>query len=42
LDGTYTATGIYSTYHLTQHSTYDSTSNTGTGTLGASGSLPKC
>ncbi len=42
LDGTYTAIGTYGTYNLTQHSTYDSGSNTGTGTLGASGSLPKC
>jgi hypothetical protein len=42
LDGTYIAIGTYGTYNLTQHSTYDSASNTGTGTLGASGSLPKC
>ncbi len=42
VDSSYLVTGTYATYTLTQHSTYDSSSNTGTGTIGSSGSLPKC
>ncbi len=42
LDGSYAVTGAYSTYNLTQHSTYDTSTNTGSGSLGSSGSLPKC
>src|SRR5437016_4625894 len=42
LDGSYSVTGTYATYTVTQHSTYDSSSNAGTGTIGSSGSLPKC
>ena len=42
LDGSYSVTGTYATYTVTQHSTYDSSSDTGTGTIGSSGSLPKC
>jgi hypothetical protein len=42
LDGKYLVTGTYGTYTETQHSTYDSSSSTGTGTIGSSGSLPKC
>ena len=41
-DSSYLVTGTYATYTVTQHSTYDSSSNTGSGTLGGSGSLPKC
>jgi hypothetical protein len=42
VDSSYLVTGTYATYTLTQHSTYDSSSNSGTGTIGSSGSLPKC
>ncbi len=42
VDSSYLVTGSYATYTVTQHSTYDSSSNTGTGTIGSSGSLPKC
>jgi len=42
LDGSYSVTGTYATYTVTQHSTYDSSSNAGTGTIVSSGSLPKC
>ncbi len=42
LDGTYAVKGTYGTYNPTQHLTYDSTANTGTGSLGSSGSLPQC
>jgi hypothetical protein len=40
--GSYLVTGTYATYTVTQHSTYNSSSNTGTGTIGSSGSQPKC
>lgn len=42
LDGNYLVTGTYGTYTESQHSTYNSATNTGSGTLGSSGSLPKC
>jgi len=42
LDGSYLVTGTYATYTVNQHSTYDSSSNTGTGTIGSSGNVPKC
>ena len=41
-DSIYQITGTYATYTVTQHSTYDSSSNTGTGTIGSTGSEPKC
>jgi hypothetical protein len=42
VDSNYRVTGTYATYTVTQHQTYDSSSNTGTGTIGSSGSVPKC
>ena len=49
LDGTYTVHGIYSTYNISQHQSYDSSTNTGTGQIGSgsttgstSGTLPAC
>lgn len=42
LDGTYQVTGTYATYTPTTHSSYDSTSNTGNGSLGTNTNLPKC
>ncbi len=43
LDGTYAATGSYATYNLNQHSTYDSSTRSGTGFLATGGSnLPSC
>ena len=42
LDGTYQVTGTYATYTPTTHSSYDSTSNTGNGSLGLNNNLPKC
>ncbi len=42
LDGTYTVTGTYSTYSVTQHQTYDSTTTIGGSSIGSANSLPKC
>jgi hypothetical protein len=42
LDSSYQVAGSYATYTETQHSTYNSSSNTGTGTIGSSGNMPKC
>jgi len=42
VDESYLVTGTYATYTVTQHSTYNSSSNTGTGTVGSTGSLAKC
>lgn len=44
LDGTYLVTGSYSTYHISQHQTYDSSTSTGTGGSGFGGntSTPAC
>jgi hypothetical protein len=42
VDSNYQITGTYATYTVTQHQTYDSSSNTGSGTIGSSGSVPKC
>jgi len=41
-DGTSQVTGAYATYTPTTHSTYDSTSGTGNGSLGTGSGLPKC
>lgn len=42
LDGTYQVTGAYATYTPTTHSTYDSTTSSGNGSLGTGSGLPKC
>jgi hypothetical protein len=42
LDGTYHIVGTYSTYNPTTHTSYDSTTNSGNGSLGTGGGLPKC
>ncbi len=42
LDGTYQVIGSYATYTPTTHSTYDSASNSGNGSLGSGGNLPRC
>jgi hypothetical protein len=42
LDGTYQVTGAYATYTPTTHSTYDSTTSSGNGSLGTGNGLPKC
>ncbi len=42
LDGTYQVTGTYATYTPTTHSTYDSTTSSGNGSLGTGNGLPKC
>jgi hypothetical protein len=42
LDGNYAVTGAYGTYHPTTHSTYDSSTNSGNGSLGSGSGLPKC
>jgi hypothetical protein len=42
LDGTYQVTGAYATYTPTTHSTYDSTTSSGNGSLGTGNGLPIC
>jgi hypothetical protein len=42
LDGTYQVTGTYANYTPATHSTYDSTTSTGNGSLGTGSGLPKC
>ena len=42
VDGTYQVTGAYATYTPTTHSTYDSTTGSGNGTVGTGNGLPKC
>ena len=42
LDGTYQVTGAYATYTPTTHSTYDSTTSSGNGSIGTGNGLPKC
>ncbi len=42
LDGNYAVTGSYGTYHPTQHLNYDSTTNTGSSSIGSGSSLPNC
>jgi hypothetical protein len=42
LDGTYQVTGTYANYTPTTHSTYDSTTSSGNGSLGTGSGLPKC
>ena|GEM_PF-6681376 len=42
LDGIYQVTGTYATYTPTTHSTYDSTTSSGNGSLGTGSGLPKC
>jgi len=42
LDGTYRVVGTYDTYTPTTHSTYDSTTSSGNGSLGTGGDLPNC
>jgi len=42
LAATYAITGTYSTYNLTQHSTYNSVTGTGTGTLASSANMTPC
>ena len=42
LDAAYTVAGIYSTYNLSQHSMFNSATQSGTGGLGSSASLSSC
>ncbi|TMI39294.1 zinc ribbon domain-containing protein [Candidatus Bathyarchaeota archaeon] len=42
LDGSYQVTGTYATYTPTTHSTYDSTTSSGNGSLGTGSGLSKC
>jgi hypothetical protein len=42
LDGTYQVIGTYANYTPTTHSTYDSTTSGGNGSLGTGSGLPKC
>jgi hypothetical protein len=42
LDGTYQVIGAYANYTPTTHSTYDSTTSSGNGSLGTGSGLPKC
>ncbi len=42
VDGTYTLTGTYAAYSVTQHSTFDSTTNAGGSSPGSTNNLSKC